>query len=120
MIYLYVNQYLKVMKNIFAFENYLLMTFCMLCLFSGNVFSMSAKNVDSHWSPTKGCECGLGSSVVKNQSVGVLFSRTDNEGAPIGFPIDFSGVNRIAFQVDNVFLITLIIPCVLKRIVLIC
>jgi hypothetical protein len=55
------------------------------------------------WASIENCECGLGASIVKNQSLGVLFSKKIYPQGSTGFEIDFSGVNRIAFQVDNVF-----------------
>lgn len=70
----------------------------------GLVFSVLAHASQLYgWEAIEGCKCGLGDSVVKNQSVGVLFSRTSSIGAPVGFPIDFSGLNRVSFQVKNVF-----------------
>lgn len=78
-----------------------------LVLFGVLVLSLTCSYAGAQtydWSSIKECQCGLGASVVKNQSFGVLFSkRTSKDDSDIGFSIDFSGVNRIAFQVDSVF-----------------
>lgn len=72
----------------------LCVAFCVESTFSADTYE---------WRATPNCHCGLGDTVIKNESVGVLFSRTAHAGAPIGFEIDFSGLNRISFQVNKVF-----------------
>ncbi|MDE1460677.1 hypothetical protein [Spartinivicinus poritis] len=63
----------------------------------------STYNGIKQWEAIKDCKCGLATSQLKNQTYGLLFSQQQKGDTPVYFPIDFGSVNRIAFQLDNVF-----------------
>lgn len=65
--------------------------------------SYSSASQTYYWSSIEGCRCGLEDGAIKNQSLGVLFSQTNTSDESIGFAIDFSGLNHIAFQANNNF-----------------
>ncbi|WP_163833852.1 hypothetical protein [Spartinivicinus ruber] len=55
------------------------------------------------WEAIENCKCGLAVSQLKNQVYGLLYSQQQKGLASVYFPIDFGNVNRVAFQLDNVF-----------------